>query len=172
MDPTEAHVEELTYQDEIPPALPAQHRPLVTVGLAVLIALVAGMVGATLDHLAFPAHNGATGARGAVGVAGPRGTPGTKGATGPQGAPGQAANISAVLAAIPQFDTNKLGYCFNEEGTDTLGVYTITSVNFTAPEDNAGTLSCPIGTFISLTPMGPQGNPVTGYNPTDSSSGQ
>ena len=110
-----------------------------------VIALVAGAVGATLSHLAFPAE------------AGPPGQTGSTGPTGPAGAPG-------VDGASSTLDTNKVGYCFNYStqyrGSDTW----VDSVELFAPTSNNGTLSCPVGNFVSLTPTGPNGTPIKGYD--------
>jgi hypothetical protein len=124
------------------------------------IALVAGSAGAVVAGLAFPPANGKVGPAGVTGHAGIAGVPGVAGVAGPAG--------SSAAAAI--VDTNKLGYCFTTNNSSTndglTNIYYISSVELFAPTDNNGTLSCGVGSFISLTPESPAGTPVANYNAT------
>ena len=110
-------------------------------GLTVGVALVAGFGGGLASHAAFPAPRGL---RGVVGVAGDRGPEGPPGSTGQPG-------------KMIRLDLNRLGYCFNyNTQTSTDGTTTwVTGVYLNPPnEDKAsGALSCPSGSFVSLTPF-------------------
>jgi len=111
-----------------------------------IVALVAGIVGAGIFRVAFPPAAGPVGVTGPAGPAGPAGNP--------------------APAAI--VDTNKLGYCYDyNTNTSNDGSTTwMTWADISAPTDNNGTLSCYSGTFVSLTPVMPNGNPVKNYDAT------
>jgi hypothetical protein len=111
---------------------------------ACVIALVAGCAGAAMTHLAFPAQRGPVGHTGPAGPTGPAGKAGTDGS-------------SATL------DTNKIGYCFSVS-TQYKDVTWVDDVQLFAPTSNNGTLSCPVGSFVSLTPTGPDGSPIKNYD--------
>lgn len=117
--------------------------------IALLIALIAGGIGASISAALFPATNGKVGIQGPAGHAGPAGPAG-----------------SAASVAKVNVDTNKLGYCFNtNSGTDSMGNYNITGVSLFPPTvSSGGALSCPVGQFVSLTPNSPQGQAVSNYN--------
>ena len=114
---------------------------------AAVIAVVAGAAGAGLTQLAFPAEQG---------PAGPAGRPGSVGPAGPAGTSGTSASL----------DTNKVGYCFDATYQYSDQANWVDSVSLFAPTSNNGTLSCTSGTFIPLTPTGPNGAPVKNYDAT------
>lgn len=108
---------------------------------AAVLAVVAGAAGAGLSQLAFPAQRGPAGPAGATGATGPAGRNGTDG-------------------TVASLDTNKLGYCFSSDYQYSGNQSWISDVQLFAPTSNNGTLSCPSGQFISLTPTGPDGMPI------------
>lgn len=116
----------------------------------VVLGMAAGIAGALLTHLAFPAKNGAVGPRGKQGIAG------VAGATGPAGADGKGATV----------DTGKIGICWTGEWNQSgFGPKLLTANSkIYAPTLSGGALSCPRGTFISMTPVGADGNPVSNYD--------
>lgn len=116
----------------------------------IAIALTAGAAGAGLTQLAFTPEAGSVGPAGPTGLAG---------SIGPVGAPGN-------NAASQRLDTNKVGYCFDYSYQYNSDINWIDSVSLFAPTSNNGTLSCPSGSFISLTPTGPNGLPVKNYSAT------
>jgi len=82
---------------------------------------------------------------------GPSGPAGHVGPEGPSG-------------SLQVVDTNKLGYCFQSSYQYNDEVSWIDSAYLVAPTNNGGTLSCPSGSFVSLTPVGPNGQPVKNYD--------
>lgn len=141
-----------TVEASLPPSAGPSRLLLAVIGVA--IALVAGVIGGLVGQTIFPAKNGA---RGPHGDAGPMG---------PQGPAGSAATIQTL-------DTNKVGYCFDTSSTydSNYPINIVTNVSLSPPTDTGGTLSCPSGTFVALTPNGPNGTPVANYNPSGAASG-
>ena len=112
------------------------HRGWLAVAI-VAAALGGGVVGGLTTILVAPAQIG------------PRGSAGDAGPTGPTGPAGQATALN----------TNVLGYCVNVNYytyTDSSGTSNtwVSGVYISAPakDPNSGTLSCPSGQFVSLTP--------------------
>jgi hypothetical protein len=121
-------------------------RTRLLLGVAIT-ALVAGASGAGITLAAFQPH---------VGPTGPAGPAGPAGTVGPEGPAGQRGSSQVI-------DTNKLGYCFESSYQYNNDINWIDSVYLSAPTSNGGTLSCTSGSFVPLTPVGPNGQPVKNY---------
>jgi len=107
----------------------------------VVAVLSAAAVGFGAGYGASDYHPGPAGARGLSGASGARGN---VGAAGPAGAAGAAASVQ------------QLGVCFSYTTWTSGGSTWINSVDVSSPYKNHdGTVSCPTGTYVPVTPQGP-----------------